>query len=503
MSIATNLASELTSKAAPRELAMLLEDLTDNAVPAGVLIRGLTAHSKRLCAHDLFVALRGQHVNGCDFLPEAVARGAAAAVCDAPFHGEFNIPVIPVAGLTHKLGVIADRFFASPSADMRVIAVTGTDGKTSVAHFIAEAMQLKYGACGLIGTLGYGRFDELRESPMTTPDAIRMHYELHELKVQNVDSVVMEASSHGLDQGRLVGVDIDVAVFTNLGRDHLDYHVSQQDYAAAKARLFERGNCRRAVINVADPFGCELIQRCRDHCEVISYAVTDNKSDADVTAVDVQHSSSGLTFELCVGGERFTVTSPLIGRFNVDNLLAVFAALFVLGVTPEEAASLLTQVRPVRGRMQRINGNGRCAVVDYAHTPDALESALRACREITAGRLWCVFGCGGDRDQSKRALMGAVASRLADAVVISNDNPRSEDPQRIVKDIEQGLEAAAEVEVIYDRERAIRHALSAAAADDCILIAGKGHETFQIIATRRLPFDDATVVRRAFKELSA
>ncbi len=482
----------------PLELAVLLDGLTGNKVPDGVLIHGLAGHSGEVRARDLFVALPGRRFDGLDFLPAAVARGAAAAVCDAAAAGGVtaDVPLIPVAGLAHKVGVIADRFFAHPSAALRVIAVTGTDGKTSVAHFIAEALQLKHGVCGLIGTLGCGRFGELDASAMTTPDAIRMHRTLHALQTQGVGDVVIEASSHGLEQGRLVGVDVDIAVFTNLGRDHLDYHASREDYAAAKEKLFAPGALDYAVINNDDSFGRELAQRCRRHCKTATYALD---TAADVTA-DVTSGRRGLSLTVRAPGATVAISSPLAGRFNASNLLAAFAVLLAQGIAPDEAASLLARVRPVRGRMQRIVAGGRCAVVDYAHTPGALETLLTACRGFTEGRLLCVFGCGGDRDRGKRALMGEIASRLADFIVISDDNPRGEDPARIVEDIKQGVAANAAVEIIHDREQAIRHALSAASPGDCVVIAGKGHETLQLIGDRRLPFDDAAVVRRALEE---
>ncbi len=486
----------------PAELSVLLDGLTA-AAPGGVRVHGLAGHSGEVRARDLFMALRGRRCDGLDFLPEAVARGAAAAVCDAAAPGVARaageIPVVPVAELARKAGVIADRFFKHPSAQMRIIAVTGTDGKTSVAHFIAEALHLRHGACGLIGTLGCGRFGALRESGMTTPDALRLHRELHALHARGVGAAVVEASSHGLDQGRLAGVEVDVAVFTNLGRDHLDYHASREDYAAAKERLFARGALSRAVINVGDPFGRELARRCRRHCEVTSYALA---AAADVTAT-VAAGTHGLKLKVCARGVTVAFDSPLLGRFNAANLLAAFAALTAQGASPAQAASLLARVQPVRGRMQRLAAGGRCAVVDYAHTPAALENALSACREITAGRLLCVFGCGGDRDRGKRALMGEVASRLADVVVLSDDNPRREDPARIVADVRRGVGAGAAVEVIHDRERAIRRALALAAPGDCVAVVGKGHETCQIVGARRLPFDDADVVRRALAETAA
>ena len=487
---------------APVELSALLEGLTRRGSSAaavrGTWVHGLAGHGREVRARDLFVALRGRRCDGLDFLDEAAARGAVAAIYDSDsvLERDAGIPAIPVAGLAHKAGVIADRFFGHPSARMRVIAVTGTDGKTSVANFIAEALRLEHGSCGLVGTLGYGEFSSLRPGGMTTPDAIRLHRELYSLRARGVGSVVLEASSHGLDQGRLAGVDVDVAVFTNLGRDHLDYHASFEDYAAAKKKLFTDSAPGHAVINFDDAFGRALARCCR--CEVTTYALS---APADVSAT-VAVGERGLEIEARVYGTTVKFDSPLLGRFNAANLLAAFSVLLTQGLSPGRAAALLTRVRPVRGRMERIAGGGLCAVVDYAHTPRALESLLSGCREMTTGRLLCVFGCGGDRDRGKRALMGEIASRLADVVVISDDNPRSEDPLRIVADIRSGAAEGAKVEVIHDRARAIRYALSSAAPGDCVVIAGKGHEAFQLAGDRRLPFDDADVVRRALDEVA-
>lgn len=482
------------AKPAPKELNVLLDGLSESRAPQGTLIHGLAGHSGEVSEGDLFAALRGGRHDGLDFLPEAVARGAVAAVCETPAPSA-DVPVVRVRDLTHRLGVIAGRFFACASPQLRVVAVTGTDGKTSTSHLIAEALQLKHGACGLIGTLGCGRFGALHVGALTTPDAVTLHRELYMLRTGGVSHAVVEASSHGLAQGRLVGVEVDVAVFTNLGRDHLDYHGSLEEYAAAKEKLFAPGACSRAVINVADPFGRELAGRCRSRCEVTTYSLL---GGADVVAENVESAAAGVSFRLRAGAASAVCRSRLLGRFNAANLLAAAAALIAQGTSLEEAAALLERVHPVRGRMQRVAAAGACAIVDYAHTPQALENLLRACREITAGKLFCVFGCGGDRDRGKRPLMGEVASRLADVIVVTDDNPRSEDPARIAAEIRRG--AAGEIEVIHDRGRAIRRALSAAAAGDCVVVAGKGHETSQLTRGGRVAFDDAEAVRRATGE---
>lgn len=482
------------------ELSVLLEGLTSAAVPGGVHVRGLACSSEAVHAGDLFLALRGRSFDGFDFLHEAAARGAVAAAYEAAARrgSRVSIPAVPVGNLSHKAGIIADRFFGHPSAAMHVTAVTGTDGKSSVAHLLAEAVRLRHEACGLIGTLGYGLFGELRRGVLTTPAALDIHRELYSLHSQGSRHVVLEASSHGLDQGRLVGVDTDVAVFTNLGRDHLDYHGSIEKYAAAKEKLFSPGGIRDAVVNVGDPFGRELAARCRQHCRVTTYALD---TEADVCASDIACTMTGLEFGVHAHSSRFPVRSRLLGYFNVLNLLAVFSALLAQGISPAEAASLLCRLHPVPGRMQRVVVGERCAIVDYAHTPQALETLLRACRHLVPGKVLCVFGCGGERDRGKRPLMGRLASRLADVVLITDDNPRGEDPRRIAGEIQAGTVAGAEVSVIHGRERAIRRAVSIAGRDDCIVVSGKGHESFQLVGGERLDFDDVSVLSLALREV--
>ena len=490
---------------ASRDLAVLLEKLTSSAVPGGVSVHGLAGHSAEVRAGDLFLAMRGRRFDGMDFLREAAVRGAVAAACEAPGRRnashdvdiDVDIPLVAVENLTHKAGVIAARFFEHPSAAMQVTAVTGTDGKTSVAYLLAEAAQLQYGAGGFIGTIGRGQFGELAAGGLTTPDALRMQRVLYELRLQGTDRVVLEASSLGLEQGRLEGVDVDIAVFTNLGHDHLDAHGSIENYAAAKEKLFTPGSIEHAVINVDDPFGRRLVDKCRRHCRVTTYSL---HAEADVTAHDVSCTASGLRFGILAQGRRFEITSRLLGRFNLLNLLAVFSALLAQGVAPERSASLLGRLSPVRGRMQSIAAHGRRAIVDYAHTPQALEALLKACREITSGKLICVFGCGGERDRAKRPVMGGIASRLAEAVVITDDNPRGEDPRHIADEVLRGVAADAAASVIHDRERAIRRAVSIAGRDDCVIVAGKGHEAFQLVGDERRRFDDAATVRRALEE---
>ncbi len=489
---------------APKCLTMLLESLASETVPGDLSVHGLAGHSAKVRTRDLFLALRGRRFDGADFLQEAAARGATAIVHEATdrrdvAHG-VDVPLVPVENLAHKVGVIAARFFEHPSAAMQVVAVTGTDGKTSVAHLLAEALRLRHGTCGFIGTIGYGRFGSLAASRLTTPDALQMQQVLYRLRLQGTGHVVLEASSQGLEEGRLVGVEVNTAVFTNLGHDHIDAHGSIERYAAAKERLFAPGNAEHAVINIDDPFGRRLDDKCRRHFRVTTYAL---QAEADVTAGDIVSDAGGLRFSVATRGQRFAVRSHLLGRFNVPNLLATFSALLAQGVPPETSVSLLGRLSPVRGRMQRVaDSHGRCVIVDYAHTSQALEALLTACREMTSGRLICVFGCGGERDRGKRPRMGDIASRLAEVVIITDDNPRSEDPRRVADEILEGVAAGATASVMHDRERAIRHAVSIAGRDDCVVVAGKGHEAMQFIGDTRRPFDDVAVVRQALAEVS-
>ena len=461
-------------------------------------VTGVESYSRRVCAGDLYLALQGAHAHGLDFLPEVIRRGANAVAWEGARRAgeDHGVPMVRVDGLREKVGVIAGRFFGHPSRELSVVAVTGTDGKTSVSHFIAEALSLSGRRCGLIGTLGYGEFGHLAPGANTTPDALVLNRRMRRLRDDGVRHVVLEASSHGLDQGRLNGLDVDIAVFTNLGVDHCDYHGSQEKYAAAKRRLFRLPGLDCAVINRDDEYAGSLIAACRPGTQVITCSAVSDA--ADVFLAKAGAAADGLDIEARVGGETVSIRAPLFGRFNAANLVSALAVLTALGLDAASAASLLSRVHPVRGRMQRFGGGDSPAVVlDYAHTPQALEQVLACCREIGGGRLACVFGCGGERDRGKRPRMGAVAARIADRVFVTDDNPRAEDPDAIVSDILSAVDDRRNVEVVRDRARAIESAIVDADAGDIVLVAGKGHETRQIVAGESLPFDDAAVIRRA------
>ncbi|MDX9740953.1 MAG: UDP-N-acetylmuramoyl-L-alanyl-D-glutamate--2,6-diaminopimelate ligase [Gammaproteobacteria bacterium] len=495
----------------PWRLAALLHGFAAIDVRDDREVSGLALDSRRVRRGDLFLACAGARDSGVRHIAQAVAAGAVAVACDAgdtaADTADAGIPVIRVQRLADRIGLIAARFHHQPSRELTIIGVTGTNGKTSCSHYLAQTFSLDGAPCGVIGTLGYGVPGELRPASHTTPDAITLQEELARLRAAGVRRVAMEVSSHALVQGRVVGVTFAGAVLTNLTRDHLDYHGSVEAYGQAKRRLFESPGLRFAVINRDDAFGRELMRSLRPDIICVSYGIDD-----DGPAAGEEHVTGAIT-ETSLTGVRLVIDSswgtgelvlPLLGRFNVRNALAVIAVLLLSGVSMDEALRRASALRAVPGRMERFGGDERrpLVIIDYAHTPDALEHVLSTLREHAAGRLLCVFGCGGDRDRGKRPLMGAIAARLSDRVIVTDDNPRGEDAGAIVADILAGMPAGAAVEAIADREQAIRTAVAGSVAGDVVLVAGKGHEEYQEIAGRRLPFSDRAVVTSAL-ELAA
>ncbi len=471
-------------------------------------ILGLELDSRKVQQGDCFIAIAGTSTHGIDFIPEAMAKGAVAVLVDsedAHLIEEDRRNVIFIDQLNRKTGEIAHRYFSEPTNLMKMFAVTGTNGKTSVSYFVAQALDSLNGrgTCGVIGTLGSGLFGEFVSSNMTTPDPIEIHRTLAQLHDQGAKSCVIEASSHGLSQHRLSGVDFDVAVFTNLTRDHLDYHGSMAAYGKAKLQLFESPDLQAAVINLDDPFAEKIINTLPNEVHVIGYTLDLENRISEIpvilcTGLDV--SASGLIMEIETEGCSSFLKTNLLGRFNASNILATLGALMACGIDFQNAIKALSAVRGVPGRMEAFTQQGSpCTVVDYAHTPDGLIKALETLREICAGQLWCVFGCGGDRDKGKRALMGEVAERLSDQIIITNDNPRSEDPNVIASGIQSGMKEADRVQVILDRKQAIETAIRSAQPEDIVLIAGKGHENWQEIDGHRFPFNDRNIV---LKQLS-
>jgi UDP-N-acetylmuramoyl-L-alanyl-D-glutamate--2,6-diaminopimelate ligase len=478
----------------------LRELLAGIAVAGDIRVSGLTLDSRRVRAGDAFVALRGAHAHGITFAPAALAQGASAVIAEGPASAvspALDVPVVWIEDLRDRVGEIAARFFDRPSAALHVIGVTGTNGKTSIVQLLAAALENLGARAATIGTLGAGLVGAIEAGERTTPDAINVHGLLAQFRDVGASHVAMEVSSHALDQGRVNAVDFEVAVFTNLTRDHLDYHGTMERYGAAKAKLFAWPGLRSAVINADDAFGRELAVHLPETVQRLCYAID---ADAEIRACNVRTHGDGLSFDLVTPWGEGAVDSPLLGRFNVYNLLAVAGCLGALGYAFAEIRNALSCLKPVAGRMNRIGGGELpLVVVDYAHTPDALEQALASLRAHCAGKLVCVFGCGGERDAGKRPQMGAIAERLADAIIVTDDNPRGEDGDAIVAQIVAGLAHAQRARVERDRATAIALALREARAGDVVLIAGKGHEPYQEVGGVRRAFDDADVARRVLE----
>jgi len=478
-------------------LSELLAGFVNTPLAQDPEIRGLTLDSRTVEPGFLFLAVPGARADGRRFIAGALARGAVAVVyeIDGDEPDTHGVIAVGLRNLRDQVGHLADRFYGSPSRKLKVIGVTGTNGKTTTTQLLAQALDRAGRRCGLIGTLGSGFPGALDPSLHTTPDAVSVQRLLAGFAAAGASAVCMEVSSHALDQARVAGVAFGIAVFTNLTRDHLDYHGDMDAYAAAKARLFDFPHLEAAVINADDRFGQALIERSRTRLRVIGFGL----EGGEVRAHHVAPSSDGLAMKVSTPHGEVELKSPLLGRFNAANLLAVLAVLLTTGMPLAEAALAVARARPVAGRMERFGGGGQpLVVVDYAHTPDALDKVLSALREHTRGKLVCVFGCGGDRDRGKRPLMGAIAERLADIVILTNDNPRHEDPQAILAEIAGGMRGTPTI--VPDRVHAIRAALAESRAGDIVLLAGKGHEDYQQIGDRRLPYSDRDTVRELLGE---
>lgn len=460
-------------------------------------IHGIASDSRQLGEGFLFLACQGVGSHGLDYLAEAKAAGISAVAFDASTASApdgVGVPVIAVENLAGKLGEIANRFYGRPSEQLRVVGVTGTNGKTTVAWLIAQCAALLGERCGYLGTLGYG-VDELSGSEgMTTPAAVELHGRLAGFVERDASYAAIEVSSHALSQGRVDGVRFEAALFTNLTRDHLDYHPNMQDYFESKARLFLDCGARHRIVNLDSEWGTQLAARCGQDVVTVSTnfdRVANGRPYVFVRSVVASEHGSDIAFTSSWGDGRFT--SPLPGDFNVANAIIVLALMLELGVSPEAACDVLTRVSAPPGRMQRVDGGGTSVFVDYAHTPNAIEVALRALRAHCRGKLWCVLGCGGDRDKGKRPVMGRTAERLADRIVITSDNPRNEPAAKIIDEIVDGLAHPERAAVIEDRAAAIAWAVAEAADADVVLIAGKGHETYQEIGAERRPFSDHSI----------
>jgi len=468
---------------------MALSELVPGCGLEHVSVTGLSEDSRTVVAGDAFVAVRGQTSDGHLHIGEAVRRGAAAILCErAP--ADTCVPVVEVSQLSLRRGEIARRFCADPSAELHCVGVTGTNGKTSIAHFLAQLTGLLGGRCGYLGTIGWGFLEALEPARLTTDDAITLQKHLRVLCEGGADAVAMEVSSHALSQGRVDEIAFDGAVFSNLSRDHLDYHDSFEAYGEAKARLFAWDGLTWAVVNVDDAFGAALTQRLAPDVRLISYG-----RGGEVGWSDLRFSPDGIAGRWRTPWGDADFQLALAAEFSVANLAAAMASACLVGYSFADVAQAANSVSGVPGRMEFFRTAGRpTVVVDYAHTPDALVQALAAARQHAAGRVICVFGCGGDRDVGKRPQMALAAERAADEIWLTSDNPRSEDPLQILRDMERGLSGRVPAHRCVDRSDAVAQALDAAEDRDLIVVAGRGHEAFQEIGGQRVPLNDRDVV---------
>ncbi|WP_339859670.1 UDP-N-acetylmuramoyl-L-alanyl-D-glutamate--2,6-diaminopimelate ligase [Pseudohongiella acticola] len=500
--------------AAEMPLTHLLESLSldGESLQAcdGISIRGMTLDSRKASPGDLFVALFGKNHDARDYIDLAVQRGATAVLADAS--GDWkgcrrvgNVPVITVDSLRVKLGAIAAHFYAHPSEQLPVVGVTGTNGKTSCTQFVGQLLAGLDHRCGIVGTLGYGVFPSLEDTGFTTPDSIVLQAALADVLHQRASCVALEVSSQGLHQHRLNGVRFHSAIFTNLTRDHLDYHGSMAAYAGAKRRLFEHDALNVGIVNADDSYAACMLNALPRSAQSLTYSLSDSR--ADVYARELSFESDGYRARVHTPWGEGDIRGRLLGSFNFSNVLAAITAVMTLPWETDLSVVLAQaeRLKPVSGRMELLGDSASdvTAVVDYAHTPDGLRSALKAIHEHVDGRIWCVFGCGGNRDQGKRPLMAEVAEELADFVVLTDDNPRNENPDDIIRQILLGFDQRDSVHVERDRASAIAYAISSAAPGDIVLVAGKGHESYQDICGQRMAFSDIAQVRLALQKRSA
>ena len=467
-----------------------------------VNITGISYNSKTTKKGDIFVCLVGEHTDGHEFALNAIENGAAALLVEKKVEGT-KIPQVVVSSTRHKIADIADRFYSSPSKGINLIGITGTNGKTTVTHLIQKIFEENGQKCALIGNLGYklSSNSEYRDAKHTTPQAPELQATLRMIKdVEKIDNVVMEVSSHALDQNRVGGCRFNGAVLTNLTQDHLDYHITMENYFKAKALLFERlKEDNFAVINADDEYGDRFISVVPEGVKVYTYGV---RQQSDVMAHNINFSLNGAEFTLVANAKEYKVNLHMNGMFSVYNVLAAVTTALAMGIDIEIALKALQNVKGVAGRFEVVVKKP-LVIVDYAHTPDGLENVLKSAREITPedGKLICLFGCGGDRDATKRPKMGAIAEKLADKIVITSDNPRSEDPQVIITDIIAGLKSVDTKNVIVEPDRGSAIALLKTIANnnDVVVIAGKGHEDYQILKDKTIHFDDREEARKVFE----
>ncbi len=499
----------------PRNQAMmtldkLLQGYTDSVLP-DIEVQGISSDSQRIKTGDVFIAMSGYSRHAIDFVVDAVNAGAVAVVYDADdSYCQQRIPLLAkqlditwaaVKQLRQVSGEIASRFYGHPSHRLQLIGITGTDGKTSVTHMLVQALNRLDMKTGSVGTLGFGVDNQLQMTAHTTPEAIELQSLLFNLEQKDCAAVAMEVSSHALDQHRVSGCQFDIAVLTNLGSDHLDYHGDHALYAAAKSRLFALPGLKARVLNLDDDLGYQLAEQYQGDTVAGFTRQSKLAQQAAVYQVSSELNRQGLKVVLACAGQMIEIQTGLIGDFNNENLLACATVLLQLGYNARQIEQAMQGIQPIPGRMEFFPAYRQrpAVVIDFAHTEQALAACLQSVKGTYSGQLICVFGCGGDRDQGKRAKMGAVAEQLADRVILTDDNPRNEDAERITRQIISGLQEPAAVTVIHNRKQAIESALQQAGENDLVVIAGKGHEQFQLVKGQRIPFSDHFVVNQ-FRE---
>ena len=463
---------------------------------SGIRVSAVCQDSRQIEKGALFMARSGLKFKGVDFIDEAVHKGAQVVLLDETEVNdcpECSVPVVFIPQLTEKMSLIAGRFYGEPSKALRMIGVTGTNGKTSCTHFLAQIMNGLGTKTAIIGTVGNGFIDDLQSATHTTPDAVGLQALLRDLQEQGAEAVVMEVSSHALDQGRVASIDFDYGLLTNLTRDHLDYHGTMLAYAESKARLFTDFDLSAAIFNVDDSFGLSL---CEDK-RVRGNRVSVGRMRGDYRISAYRLGMQGVDAEMSTPDGSIMFSCQIMGEFNLDNLLLVVATLLEQGYEHKAVEQEVSSLVAVPGRMEVVSATDLnkelpVVIIDYAHTPDALEKVLQTLRSHTQGALWCVFGCGGDRDQGKREEMGKIADQLADHIILTNDNPRHEAAEKIISMIEQGV-SKHQPEIVTERQDAIEKAIQQAGKNDLVLIAGKGHEDYQEVGEIRYPFSDLQV----------
>lgn len=476
-----------------KPLSQILANLELKIIASDPQITDITTDSREVKTGALFCALKGLRSDGRNYIDTAVKQGAAAVIYEAnelsleqqKTLDELSIPIIAISGLHEYIGYLAAAFFDFPSQSLRVFGITGTNGKTSCAYILTQCLEGLGYKVGFLGTIGYGELSSLKFATHTTFDAITLQRHLAEMKAQGISHVCMEVSSHALDQFRVEGTEFYGVMLTNVSHDHLDYHKTMDNYAAAKRRLFTDFYSKFAVLNADDNYAAAWMENVQAEY-IVSFG-----QYGDVMAEDIVASTQGLQFDVETDSVDFNITTSLIGLVNVPNVLLVASALLVLGVEVSDIQNQLQNLQAAPGRMELFAVEGKPTfVVDFAHTPDALERALESLREHCKGALWCVFGCGGDRDVDKRPMMGVIAEKFADNVVVTSDNPRTENPEKIIADITSDINNVSALTIIESREQAIQWVLNQAQATDWILVAGKGHEDYQIVGNKKLPYSD-------------